>query len=74
MAKKAKVQKDPDETRIKQVGVRATNAWASWLERGAEFCRTNTSQLLDVAVVDYLKARGFEEPRLPGFNLQTRST
>ena len=29
------------------------------LEHGAEFCRTNTSQLLDVAVIDYLSA-GFE--------------
>jgi hypothetical protein len=50
---------------MKTVGVRSTRAWADWLERGAKFCRTDTAKLLDSAAVDYLKARGFDEPAPP---------
>ncbi len=52
---------------IKTVGIRATPEWAEWLERAATFCRTDTSKLIDAALVDYMRARGFSEdppPRL----------
>jgi len=52
---------------IKTVGIRSTPEWAAWLEGAATFCRTDTSKLIDAALVDYTKARGFGEdppPRL----------
>ena len=45
----------------KTVGVRTTAEWAEWLERGARHCRTDIAKLIDAAVVDYVKARGFDE-------------
>lgn len=39
--------------------------WRAWVDRGAAFCRTDTSKLVDAALVDYLKAKGFEEPAPP---------
>jgi hypothetical protein len=43
------------------VGVRATGEWADWLERAARHCRTDVAKLLDAAVADYVKLRGFNE-------------
>jgi hypothetical protein len=43
------------------VGVRATGQWADWLERVAKHCRTDVAKLIDMAVADYAKARGFDE-------------
>jgi hypothetical protein len=36
--------------------------WRDWVERGADFCRTDVAKLVDAALVEYLKQRGFEEP------------
>ncbi len=36
--------------------------WREWVERGAEFCRTDVAKLVDAALVEYLKQKGFEEP------------
>ncbi len=46
----------------KTLGVRTSAEWAEWIEKGAKFCRTDVAKLIDVAVADYLKARGFTEP------------
>lgn len=46
----------------KTVGVRSTGEWADWLERGAKHCRTDVAKLIDAAVADYLRGRGFTEP------------
>jgi hypothetical protein len=46
----------------KTVGVRASAEWAEWLERAAKHCRTDVAKLIDNSVVDYVKARGFDEP------------
>jgi hypothetical protein len=48
---------------IKTIAVRATMDWVTWVERGADHCRTDVSKLIDAALADYLKARGF--PELP---------
>ena len=32
-----------------------------WVERGADHCRTDVAKLVDAALIDYLRARGFEE-------------
>jgi hypothetical protein len=45
------------------VGVRASGEWADWIERAARYCRTDVAKLIDTAVAEYAKARGFaEEP------------
>jgi len=61
-----KAQAKPSEP-IKTVGIRSTPKWAKWLQRAATFCRTDTSKLIDAALVAYMKALGFGEdppPRL----------
>lgn len=50
---------------VKQVGIRATFEWAEWLERAAKFCRTDTAKLIDAALIDFLRAKGFEEEAPP---------
>ena len=45
------------------ITIRGSIAWREWLERGAEHCLTDVSKLVDVAVTQYLKAQGFDEPR-----------
>jgi len=45
------------------MNIRGSLEWRQWLERGAEHCLTDVSKLVDVAVSQYLKAQGFEEPR-----------
>jgi hypothetical protein len=42
--------------------VRGSKEWREWLERGAEFCRTDTSKLVDISVAHYLRGQGFTEP------------
>lgn len=46
----------------KTIGVRSTGEWADWIERGARHCRTDVAKLIDAAVAEYVKARGFDEP------------
>lgn len=50
---------------MKTVGVRSTVEWAEWLDRAAAFCRTDQAKLIDAALADYMKARGFDEPPPP---------
>ena len=35
--------------------------WREWVDRGADFCRTDVAKLVDAALIDYLKAKGFKE-------------
>lgn len=41
--------------------IKGTDEWRSWLERLAEHLRTPTSTLVDHALVEYAKAKGFKE-------------
>lgn len=59
---KAAGKPEPAKVSTKTVGMRSTVAWSEWLDRGARHCRTDVAKLIDAAVVDYLKARGFDEP------------
>lgn len=45
------------------ITVRGSKEWREWLERGADHCLTDVAKLVDVAVSQYLKSQGFEEPR-----------
>lgn len=62
----ARRRAQPDaEPPKKTVGIRSTLEWADWLERAADFCRTDVAKLVDASLVEYLKARGFDEPPPP---------
>lgn len=41
--------------------IKGTDEWRTWLEELAEFLRTPTSTLVDHALVDYAKAKGFKK-------------
>jgi hypothetical protein len=47
---------------VKRLVVQASIDWADLVERGAKHCRTDVSKLIDVALADYLRARGFTDP------------
>lgn len=42
--------------------IRGSLDWRGWIERGADHCRTDVAKLVDAAVIEYLRARGFDEP------------
>jgi hypothetical protein len=67
MAKKAAPK--PGNHKVKPVGPRPTALtvkgnieWRAWVDRGAEHCRTDTAKLVDAALIEYLRTRGFTEP------------
>jgi hypothetical protein len=41
--------------------IKGNLVWREWVERGAKHCRTDVAKLVDAALVEYLKARGFGE-------------
>ena len=47
------------------VVVRGGPDWKAWLEGLAYHCRTDVAKLVDAALVDYLKQRGFDETPPP---------
>jgi hypothetical protein len=59
----------PAETRVRNragekptvVTIKGNPEWRDWVDRGAKHCRTDVAKLIDAAVVDYLRARGFSE-------------
>jgi hypothetical protein len=44
------------------ISIRCTPAWREWAEKGADHCRTSVSQAIDVALIDYYRSKGFNEP------------
>jgi hypothetical protein len=62
MAKKPKANADGSDRPSIAVTLRGSQEWKAWIEAGAKFCRTDVAKLIDSAVVDYLKARGFDQP------------
>lgn len=48
--------------RTRHVVIRTSDEWAEWLDRVARHCRIDMSKLVDSAVADYARSRGFEEP------------
>lgn len=43
------------------ITIKGALAWRDWVDRGASHCRTDVAKLVDSALVEYLKARGFTE-------------
>lgn len=60
---KAKTKKSEPKTGLRPTALTIKGAleWRGWVERGAAHCRTDVAKLVDAALVDYLKARGFNE-------------
>lgn len=43
------------------ITVKGTAEWREWVNRGAKHCRTEVAKVVDAALVDYFKGRGFTE-------------
>jgi hypothetical protein len=43
------------------ITVKGSPEWREWVNRGAKHCRTEVAKVVDAALVDYFKARGFTE-------------
>lgn len=41
--------------------IRCTLRWSEWVFRGARHCRLSLSNMIEIAVIEYLKRRGFTE-------------
>jgi hypothetical protein len=49
------------ETKPTAIIIRCSQAWLEWLRRAAKHCRTDAAKLVDAAVADYARRRGFDE-------------
>lgn len=48
---------------VKRIAIQASEAWVQWVEEGAKHCLTDVSKVVDAALVEYFKSRGFTKPR-----------
>jgi len=62
MAKKKPASRAQAERPPLAVTVRGCKAWKAWVEDLAGACRMDVSTLVDTALVELAKARGFDEP------------
>lgn len=58
---KAKSKPTPEKPRPTALTIKGRPEWRDWVDRGAEFCRTDVAKLVDAALIEYLKQRGFAE-------------
>jgi hypothetical protein len=62
MVNKGKKSKAPGTERLAVVvTLKGSTAWKAWLDRLADVCRTDTSKLIDMALVEFARNHGFEE-------------
>jgi hypothetical protein len=59
--KKPVAAKKPSGAKPTALTIRGGLDWREWVERGADHCRTDVAKLVDAALIDYLKAKGFGE-------------
>ncbi len=59
--KKPVEAKKPSGAKPTALTIRGNLDWRDWVERGADHCRTDVAKLVDAALIDYLRAKGFEE-------------
>lgn len=64
-AKRKASQPKPKKTLAIVVTLKGTTAWKAWVDELADVCRTDVSKLIDAALVDFAKSKGFakEAPR-----------
>ena len=53
--------KPVDGGRIAASTIRSTEAWKAWVERLAEFDRSTVADVVDHALVEYARNKGFTE-------------
>jgi len=61
-AKKPVAVKKAPKRQDASLTIRCSPEWREWIEAAARFLRTDVSKLTDVALMDYMKARGFDKP------------
>ena len=59
---KPKARPTRENPRPTALTIKGRTEWRDWVEKGADFCRTDVAKLVDAALVEYLKQRGFDEP------------
>jgi predicted transcriptional regulator len=47
---------------VERFHIKASVAFTAWLDAFAKRCRTNRSGLIDQAVTEYARAKGFDAP------------
>lgn len=57
--KKTAPAKQEGERRPIAVTIKGSEEWKKWLEEGAKYSRLSVSVLVEHAVVDFLKSKGF---------------
>jgi hypothetical protein len=62
MVKKKATPKSKPSRPALAVTVRGSGQWKQWIEELADHCRMDVSTLVDLALVDFAKARGFGTP------------
>jgi hypothetical protein len=60
MARKKTRKADPAR-RPMAVAIKGSEAWKTWIEEAASYCRMSVSALIDVAVTQYVMAQGFSK-------------
>jgi hypothetical protein len=59
---KAKAKAAPD-TGAPALTIRGSKEWREWVNRAADFCRTDVAKLVDASLIRYVRDQGFtEEP------------
>lgn len=53
--------KKPSGAKPTALTIRGSLDWREWVEAGAKHCRTDVAKLVDAALVEYLRARGFDQ-------------
>lgn len=61
MGKAKKMVKRAPTDKPTAITVKGSQEWREWVNRGAKYCRTEVAKVVDAALVDYFKARGFTE-------------
>jgi hypothetical protein len=62
--KKAPASKAKDRLAI-VVTLKGSPEWKAWVDELATLCRTDTSKLIDKALVEYAKSQGFKKEAPP---------
>ncbi len=62
MAKSRAKPLPDDDRRPTVLTVKGTPEWKEWLAKLAKHCRMKTAVVVDLALIDFAKKQGFDEP------------
>lgn len=63
--KKADAKPTGGKGRTNLTNIRSTEDWKAWLDELAQFDRSTVADVIDHALVDYARAKGFPKPAPP---------